>query len=261
MKQLFYLMAMGLFFAACSPVRVALSEDLKQNDEYEVSGRQGLLIKQKLAFGPYRTTALKRSWTRGNSARTGFGWNDQQGKYVNLISTEYINRKQTVNFSMTDGQNESDVFCASRFHARDLQVGRSDNSLLNIALEIGGLGYAASDLFYVQVFLNNEDHPWQLVLDNQAAQARPRKYTGVIAKSRDQFYTLVPITRLQTKGKTGSMLGGSVGYEIQNPAGRAVAAVSLIDKGMVYLGKTTKEERFLLANVCSAILLQQQIAE
>ncbi len=261
MKQIIYALTFLLLLTGCSPMRVALSEDLKQNDEYEVSGRQGLLIKQKLAFGPYRTTALRRSWTKGNAARSGFGWSDQQGNYVNLISTEYINRKQTVNFSMTDGANQSDVFCASRFHARDLQVGRSDNSLLNIALEVGGVGYAASDLFYVQLFINNEDQPWQLVLDNQAAQARPKKYTGVIAKSREQYYTLVPITKLQSKGKTGSILGGSVGYEIQDPKGRTLAAVSLIDKGMVYLGKTDAQERFLLANICAAVLLQQQIAE
>ena len=261
MKPFLYIFIIIGFLAGCAPARVALSEGLQQHDEYEVKGRQGLLIRQKLAFGPYATTAVKRSWTKGNSARSGFGWNDQQGKFVNLISTEYINRKQTVNFSMTDGGNESDVFCASRFQARDLQVGRSDNSLLNIALEIGGIGYSASDLFYVQIFLNNEDQPWQLVLDNAAAQARPKKYTGVIAKSRDEYYTLVPITRMQTKKGTGSILGGSVGYEIQDPAGRAVAAVSLIDKGMVYLGKADARQRFLLANICSAILLQQQIAD
>jgi len=38
-----------------------------------------------------------------------------------------------------------------------------------------------------------------------------------------------------------------------------VAAVSLIDNGMVYLGRTTPEERFLLANACTALLLQEEI--
>jgi exoribonuclease II len=38
-----------------------------------------------------------------------------------------------------------------------------------------------------------------------------------------------------------------------------VAAVSLIDKGMIYLAKTSVEERFLLANACAALLLQEQI--
>ena len=69
------------------------------------------------------------------------------------------------------------------------------------------------------------------------------------------------MTRLEKNGKSGEILAGSVGLEFHNPEGKPVAAVSLIDKGMVFLGKTTKEERFLLANLCAALLLQQEIGE
>jgi hypothetical protein len=40
-----------------------------------------------------------------------------------------------------------------------------------------------------------------------------------------------------------------------------VAAVSLVDSGMVFLGKTDPTERFLLANVSAALLLYQAIDE
>lgn len=261
MKSLASLFLLAVFATACSPMRLAVSEDLRDNnDAFTVKGRQGILIKQKLSFGDYHTTTVKRSWTRGSSSRTGIGRSGPHpGEWENIISMEYIRKKQTVRFSLTDGVRESDVYCVSRFQAEDLQIGKSPNSILNIAMDIAGIANRSSSLYYVQLFDGQSEAPWQLVLDNQASQASPHKYQGILAKSRDEYYTLVPATKLEHKGKTGNTLLGSVGFELRNPAGRTVAAVSLIDGGMVFLGKTTSDERFLLANACAAILLQQEI--
>jgi hypothetical protein len=247
----------------CTPFKIAVSDELKSDhDEYTVQGRQGILIKEKLSFGEYNTTKVKRSWTKGSSFRNGIGWGGTaQYEWVNIISTEYINRRQTVNFSMSDGANSSEVFCVSRFNSKDLQIGRRETSILNIGMDIAGIGDRSSSLYYVQVFINNDEDPWQLVLDNQAAQAKSKSYIGILAKSKKEYYTLIPITKLEKNGKTGSILGGSVGFEFQNEQGTAIAAVSLIDKGMVFLSRTSKEERFLLANTCAALLLQQNIED
>jgi hypothetical protein len=64
---------------------------------------------------------------------------------------------------------------------------------------------------------------------------------------------------MEKNGKSGNILAGSVGFELFDPQGRSVAAVSLVDKGMVFLGKGNATERFLLANACAALLLQEQI--
>ena len=61
-------------------------------------------------------------------------------------------------------------------------------------------------------------------------------------------------------GKPAGILFGSVGFEIRNKEGKAVAAVSKIDKGVVYMQGSDEEERFLLANVCAALLMQEVIA-
>ncbi len=242
-------------------MKMSVSDSLRtQTDVYAVQGRQGLLIKEKLSFGEYRTTKVKRSWTKGNSSRTGIGWGGTaQHEWVNIISTEYINKRQTVNFRLTDELNSSEVFCVSRFRAKDLQIGRRENSILNIGLDIAGKGGSSSSFYYVQIFVNKDEDPWQLILDNQAAQAKAKSYTGVLAKSRDEYYTLVPVTRLEKNGRSGNILAGSVGFEFRDEKGIVVAAVSLMDKGMIFLRRTTPEDRFLLANACAALLLQQQI--
>lgn len=52
---------------------------------------------------------------------------------------------------------------------------------------------------------------------------------------------------------------GSAGFEIRNQDEAPVAAVSLIDKGVVYLKELTDREKTLLANACAALLLQEQL--
>jgi len=260
MKQAIFSILTVFLLIQCTPMKLSVSDDLKSDhDEYSVKGRQGILIKQKLSFGDYRTTHVKRSWTKGHSSRTGLGSYDQQQQWVNLISMEYVNKKQTVNFNLTDGRQTSEVYCVSKFQAEDLQIGRRENSILNIAMDIAGFASHSSSLYYVQMFMDESGTPWQLVLDNQASQAAPKKYMGIIARSRSEYYTLVPVTKLEKNGKSGNTLLGSVGFEMRDPQGRTVAAVSMIDNGMVFLRKTSAEERFILANVCAALLLQEEI--
>ena len=261
MKTITCIAAAILLLSSCAPMKMSVSDDLKSaTDEYTVKGLQGILINQKLSFGDYKTSKVKRSWTKGSQSRTGIGLGGTPTEdWVNIISTEYIRRKQTVNFSLEAGGHSSDVYCVSRFNSEDLKIGRSENSILNIGMDIFGKGYSSESTYYVQLFTDEDTRPWQLLLDNQAAQARSRSYIGYLARTDKEYYTIHPVTKLEHKGKTGSTLMGSVGFEIRNPGGKAVAAVSTLDRGMVFLGKVSPEERFLMANVCAALLLQQQI--
>ena len=247
---------------SCTPFKMTVSDDLKaNNDEYTVKGRNGTRIKQKVSFGGYSTTSIKRSWTKGNSSRFGIGYGGTaQQEWVNIISTEYINKKQTIRFNLVDGNNNSDVYCVSRFNSKDLEIGKSPNSLLNIGMDILGIGGKSSSNYYVQVFASEKDaRPWEMVIDNQLSQARPKEYIGYIAKSSTEYYSIVPVTKLEKNGKSGNILAGAIGFEFRNPQGKPVAAVSLIDNGMVFLGRISAEERFLLANACTALLLQDVI--
>ena len=256
----------GLFLLVtiigCAPFKMTVSDELKaNNDEYTVKGKHGTRIKQKMSFGNYHTSSIKRSWTKGNSSRFGIGyWGTAQQEWVNIISTEYINKKQTIRFNLGDGKNQSDVYCVSRFNSKDLEIGKNPNSILNIGMDILGVGGKSSSNYYVQLFTSEKDErPWEMVIDNQLSQARPKEYVGYLAKSPSEYYSIVPVTKLEKNGKSGNILAGAIGFEFRTPGGKAVAAVSLFDKGMVFLGKISEEERFLLANACTALLLQDMI--
>lgn len=250
----------AILCSQCTTPKMAVSETGWENKQtFKVKGRQGILIKQKLSFGSYATNTVKRSWTKGNSSRTGIG-TVVNAAYQNIISVEYINKKQTIRFSLTDDkQQQSDVYCASKFAARDLQIGNRPNSIINIAEDLLGVTSQSTSFYYAQIYTDDKAGPWQLLLDNQAAQARAKSYQGVLALDKENYYTIKPVYKMETKKGNQPILGGSIGFEIFNPQQQPVAAVSLIDNGMVFMNSNSDKERFLLANLCAAILLQQEI--
>ena len=262
MQRIFYPLLFLVTIASCTPFKMTVSDELKaSNDEYTVKGRNGILIKQKLSFGEFRTAVVKRSWTSGTSTVRGFGFGyPGTADYTNIISTEYIRRKQTIFFSLMDDEaRRSEVYCISRFNAKEFTVGNRENSVFNLALDILGKGGSSESLYYVQLYTAENEKPWQLVIDNQAAQADAKTYTGVLAQDKNHYYTIVPVRHLEKNGKSSAMPFGSVGFEFRDSEGRAVAAVSMIDNGMVFLAKMGTKERFVLANAAAALLLQQEI--
>ncbi len=248
---------------SCSTAKMAVDNSQWNNtQELSVKGRQGLLIKQKLSFGEYKTISVKRSWTKGSSSFAGWAWGRPgYDDYARIIGIEFSKRKQSVRFELTDATgNESSVFCVTNARNENFVLGKNPNSLFNIATDIFGIGDASENLFWVKIYLKNQEYPWELLLDNEAAQRNSKKYSGIIVQNRDNFYTIHPIYKLNDKnGKTRTMPIGSVGFEIRTKSGKPLAAVSLIDNGVVYMNEASGEEKFLMANICTALLLQQQI--
>lgn len=260
MRKYYILLATMIIFIGCTPMKPALS--VSETTALPVKGRQGILINQKLAFGDYHTSKVKRSWTRSGNTRVDLlSGQSHDPAYPNLIALDYADSDQSFYFTMNDFfGNVADVYAVSQFHSEDLQIGDNPNSVVNILQDIFGSTDFSEDLFYLQIFLNNETTPWQLVLDNEAAQNFAGEYTGFFAISDKEFYTLVPITHLEGKKGPQKILAGSIGYEIFNSNETSVGAVSLVDNGEVYLHTKDPSERFLLSALCAALLLQEDIA-
>lgn len=262
MKSIYIVLLITFLVSSCAPGKMSVSDELKSdNAEYIVKGKNGTRIKQKLSFGEFATTSIRRSWTKGTSSRSGIGyWETARQEWVNIISTEYITRKQTIRFNLADGNQVSEVYCVSKFNAEHLEIGRNPNSILNIGMDILGIAGKSSSNYYVQIYTSEkENRPWEMVIDNQLSQSRPKEYIGYLAKSRAQYFSIVPVTRMELNGRAGNILAGAVGFEFRDQQGKAVAAVTQMGKGMVFLGKVSKEDRFLLANACTALLLQDVI--
>lgn len=222
----------------------------------EVKGRQGLLINQKLSFGEFQTSKVRRSWTRGREGSfgvpVGAGGRD-------VLSYETIEKAQSFSFQMEDlNGNRSIVNALSEFAAEELQLNKNIGGLVE---DLFGVTLTGNNIFYLQLFINNELQPWELILNNEAAQVAAKEYKGLFAASEDLYYVLKPITKVEGKKGPTNLLMGSIGYEIFNKNEEPVAAVSLVDGGQVFFQTSDPSERFLLANLCAALLLQENIGE
>jgi hypothetical protein len=253
------LMLVAGLLTQCRPAKMALhNEYWPSKEEYKVEGKKGIFSKERLQFGEFSTTKVKRSWTRGTSNKGSL-----KDDYTNIISVDYIQKKQTIHFSLTDGSGRSsEVFCASNFNTSEVQIGDRPNSIFNIGIDVvRSLLSQPDDKYYVQIYLKDRS-PWELLLDNVQSQMKPKDYVGYLSHGKDDYYTIIPVWEMEGKdGKPQAILFGSVGFEFRNKAGKPVAAVSKIDRGVVYLQNVTAEEKFLLANACAALVMQEMISD
>ena len=248
-----------VLFLQCRPAKMALHDEYwPSKEEYKVEGKKGIFSREKLQFGEFYTTKVKRSWTRGTSNK-GSLTDDN----TNIIAVDYFSRKQTLHFSLADAANRSsEVFCVSNFNTSEVQVGNRPNSIFNIGIDVvRSLLSQPDDKYYVQIYLKDKS-PWELLVDNVQTQVKPKEYVGYLSHGKDDYYTIVPVREMEGKdGKPQAILFGSVGFEFRNKEGKPVAAVSKIDRGLVYLQNVTAEEKFLLANACAALVLQEIISD
>lgn len=238
-------------FAACTPCKISLSNGLETAQELDVKGRQGLMINQKLSFGDFSTDKVQRSATESSDVLGG----EFKKLWVKLSGSQ-----QTFRFNMSDAAgNSAQTFCIAKTSNEDSTVGSNPNSVPNVIGEVLGLDGPSENVFAAEVYLKGASAPWNLKLDVQQSQKDSKDYVGYVAQSKENYYTIHPITLVEKNGKKSRLPIGSVGFEIKNKAGVPLAAVSLIDRGKVYIGSTDANERLLLASVCAALLLHQPI--
>jgi hypothetical protein len=228
--------------------------------QYPVKGRSSH-INQKLSFGSFRTVDIDRSWTKGNSSTSGLSQGTPNTPtYKKILTTEHISKKQTLYFSLADSSNNlANGYCVSDVQVENFNIGDHPNSVLNLLLDLSGQGGQSSNMFYVILVDVNTQARWELLLDNQASQMS-KDYQGYLAKNESEYYVITPANRIKTKkGKVGTMPFGSAGYHITDKSGRPLAAVSLMDRGIVYLTDLNQEEKLLMAAALTALLLQEVI--
>ncbi len=245
-----YLFLSFAFLSSClSSVKMALNDSQwHQKKEYAVTDQKPLFKQQTLAFGDYKTQEVKRSWIKGTKGSTGISIGSAS------IYVDRLTKKQTFRFKLADGAFTSETYCATNIKAKDLVLG-TPNSAFNQVLDFLSIGIESDNQFYAKIIPDPNALPWELFLDNKAAQ-RSKTYAGSLMQSPENYYTIVPVKTLQGKNGPVKLPFGAVGFEFRNKYGEPVAAVSIIDKGMVYMNEVPPAEKFLLANACAALLLQ-----
>jgi hypothetical protein len=232
------------------PQKPVLTQNLQQAHEaYTVKGRNGFLLKQKFSFGDYRTTSVRHGALRKVS---------HGGGIPGLFWAEQVKGKQSLRFQLEDGQGRSaEVYCLTQLRQEDFTLGDNPNSLINILGDLAGILGRGETNFSAAILLDGEEQAWELFLNNTAVESNTKEAVGYLRRG-EEIYHIMPLREIWHKGRALRALG-TVGLEFRSPEGDAVAAVSLIDRGEVFLSTEPHPDRFLFANACSALLLQQYV--
>jgi hypothetical protein len=187
---------------ATAQPKISLSADIWNNqEELDVKGRQGFRFKERLSFGPFSTCKVDRSWTKASSWTLGTSGRELNvPDATNIISYDHITRKQTFRFaSQSPSGQTADVYAATKVQLNELRFGEG-NGWNSFSIDMANLFRKSSNnLFYVQIYVDGDSQPWQLLLDNGKSQTNPGKYAGFLYGPNGVYYQLKPITHIEGK--------------------------------------------------------------
>ncbi|WP_345953144.1 hypothetical protein [Mucilaginibacter sp. PAMB04168] len=246
--------------SSCTAPRIALTDASWHNTlGYAVEGRtQTVLQKKPLRFGEFYTTSLKTSSKKSSVYTTDLDGRLAQ-RHQNTLGLLHERSQSSRRFRLSNGRGpEWQVYTFTHLNASSYFVGRNLELNFSWLLKSLGLGNKTENSYYVQVFEPGADRPWELLLDMDAIDLNAKNYMGYFALNDEEYYTIKPVLHVMGKNGPSRIPFGLVGYEISNAEGKAVAAVSAINKGVVYLQDSLMpHERFLMANLCAALLLYE----
>jgi hypothetical protein len=258
--------------SSCTAAKLAVPPAFSsQATKLHVTGLNGWMINQKLEFGPYKTSSIKRGWDFSSSVQyTKFGLRPEETLLkVFDIDTDKQSLKQRNKFHYTldDGNGISEIYATEKFSEKQL-VYKSNNPYI---------GNASKTLRYEYAFTAaivpldaKEAEPWSVVLVNRYDVARDtarrlfdRPYVdeeGYATNGKENIAIRpLHIDKVTTKsGKETKVFGGKMlsGYELQWDGG-VVAVIDLLDNNIWLYNDLEPAEKRILSSVASAILLKR----
>jgi hypothetical protein len=258
--------------ASCTAVKLSVPTQFSsQATKMPVKGINGWQVNQKLSFGNYHTSKVKRGWDFTSSLQyTKFRIRPEEA----LIKVFDINTDHNVNtqrnqfqYTIEDGNLVAEVYATEKFKEKQL-VYKSNNPYIGNASKTNRYEYAFTAAI-VPLSVKN-DEPWSLVLVNKydIANDTARKLFGRPYVEEEGYATNgieniairpLRIDQVTTKnGKNTKVFGGKMlaGYELQWDRG-VVAIIDILDHAVWFENSLEAEDRLVLSSISSAILLKR----
>jgi hypothetical protein len=225
-----------LALAGCSVPQMRVDPDLRGDAiAWPVQGRNGWLVDQVLAFGPYRSGPVSRGWTKG---------------YDYPFIVRFSGAREKLRFAVRDDAgNEAMVHCAGKLREQDLRAFR-DYFDVNIK---------TTDTFTGTILLN-EARSFDFHIENLNVQQNVgyKPLEGAVRGAGESI-------RLRAVWQTASgqrwLDTQPIGVEFLRD-GSVIGAVETVNEGRVWIRDDLDGEvRMVLASLASALLLRSGLAE
>lgn len=267
-KYLFILIALS----SCTAAKVSVPDQFSsQATKHSVKGINGWQVNQRLSFGNYATSKIKRGWDFTASVQyTKFRIRPEEAVLkVFDINTDNNTNTQRGKFQYTleDGNNITEIYATEKFREKQL-VYKSNNPWIGNASKTNRYEYAFTAA--IVPVSNQEQQPWSLVLVNKYDIAndkerglfdRPHVEEEGYATNGKENITIRPlrIEKVTTaSGKQTKVFGGKLfsGYELRWDDG-VVAIVDILDNNIWLVNDLDPKEKLILASVSSALMLKR----
>ena len=264
MKIIFlFIYAFGI---SCTTIHLAVPTQFSEGaTQMPVKGLSGWMIKQKLSFGNYKTSVVKKGW---NIITTNSGQiNDRLLKVFNIDKfVSEVNQRNKYRYSINDGNNMVDIFCAEKLNKEELVI-KTNRRILGDWSKTMSSDYSFSAAILPQTVTNDE--PWQLVLysvyeeDKDTARKlfdMPYREEGGYATNGKETITIRPlrIRQVVTKnGKEATMpFKIPMGYELRIEDG-VVGVIDTFRNNIWIYNDLDAQTKLILASVSSALMLKK----
>lgn len=271
MKQNFFMILL-IFITSCTTAKLSVPPSFGEKaTKMPVKGINGWQVNQKLNFGAYTTSKIKRGWDFSSSvSHTKFRIDPEEAllKVFDIDIDKNTNtQKNKFQYSIGDGTQITEIYATEKFKEKQL-VYKSNNPWIGNASKTNRYEYSFAAAI-VPLTLKDKN-PWSVVLVNKydIAKDTARKVFDKPYVEEEGYATngkeniaIRPIRTdkmLTENGEQKKLLGGKMltGYELQWN-GEAVAMIDILENSIWILNEAEADKKMILASVSSAILLKR----
>ena len=262
----------AILLSSCTAAKLSVPDAFqKQATRYSVKGLNGWQINQKLSFGSYQTSSIKRGWDFTSSVQYTKFRNSPEEAILKVfeIDTDKRNLAQRGKFQYTlqEGEQMTEIYATEKFSEKQL-VYKSNNPYIGSASKINRYDYAFTAA--IVPLTGKEKDPWSLVMINKydiakdtAKRLLDRPYVeeeGYATNGKENIAIRpLRIENVTTKsGKETKVFGGKMlsGYELQWDGG-VVAIIDILDNSIWIYNELESSDKFILSSIASAIMLKR----
>lgn len=265
-------MILLIFITSCTTAKLSVPPSFGEKaTKMPVKGINGWQVNQKLNFGVFTTSKIKRGWDFSSSvSHTKFRIDPEEAllKVFDIDIDKNTNtQKNKFQYSIGDGTQITEIYATEKFKEKQL-VYKSNNPWIGNASKTNRYEYSFAAAI-VPLTLKDKN-PWSVVLINKydIAKDTARKVFDKPYVEEEGYATngkeniaIRPIRTdkmLTENGEQKKLLGGKMltGYELQWN-GEAVAMIDILENSIWILNEAEADKKMILASVSSAILLKR----
>jgi hypothetical protein len=271
MKQKLFALLL-VFIVSCTAAKLSVPPSFsEQATKMPVKGINGWQVNQKLSFGNYTTSKIKRGWDFSSSVSyTKFRISPEEMvlKVFDINTDKNANtQRNKFQYTLEDGNLITEVYATEKFKEKQLLY-KSNNPWIGSASKTNKYEYAFTAAI-VPLTLNDKA-PWSVVLINKYDKTKDTVRTifenhyveeeGYATNGKENV-AIRPVRTERVVGKKGEeikALGGKIlsGYELQWN-GEPVAMIDILENSIWISNNAEADKKMITASIASAILLKR----